>query len=207
MQISARLSNFWDGVKAISFGCCEYNELARLNKETYKSSGNVTPKIAVRLVPFRFPERAMPFRSLYYLAPAPKLLRRIADTFHALQICLDYPNVSIDASQINDSFIHNFENLYSFQTEICISSVCNFCKLLRIIEIIFNNTTAIILQAENLLTKVSDLSVENLHACVAKSMKLRTSGIDQCDSLERLDYRALIKATSDKLKEGSRREL
>lgn len=154
MQISARLSNFWDDVKAISFGCCEYNELARLNRETYKSSGNVTPKIAVRLVSFRFPERAMPFRSLYYLAPAPKLLRRIADTFHALQICLDYPNVSIDASQINDSFIHNFENFYSFQTEICISSVCNFCKLLRIIEIIFNNTTAIILQAENLLTKV-----------------------------------------------------
>lgn len=53
--------------------------------------------------------------------------------------------------------------------------------------------------------EVSDLSVENLHACVANSMKLRTSGIDQCDSLERLDYRSLIKATSDKLKEGNRR--
>lgn len=155
MQISARLSNFWDGVKAISFGCCEYNEeFARLNRETYKSSGNVTPKITVRLVPFRFPERAMPFRSLYYLAPAPKLLRRIVDTFHALQICLDYPNVSIDTSQINDSFIHNFENFYLSQTKTSLSSVCNFCKLLRIIEIIFNNTTAIILQGENLLTKV-----------------------------------------------------
>lgn len=41
-----------------------------------------------------------------------------------------------------------------------------------------------------------------LHTCVAKFKKLRTSGID--DSLERLDYRYLIKATSDKLKEGSR---
>lgn len=82
-----------------------------------------------------------------------------------------------------------------------------FTMLLQIIEIIFNDTTAIILQGENLLRKfmeVGDSSVENLHTCVAKFMKLRASGIDQCDSLERLDYRSLIEATSDKLKEGSR---
>lgn len=99
----------------------------------------------------------MPFRSLYYLAPAPKLLRRIVDTFHALQICLDYPNVSIDTSQINDSFIHNFQNFNLFQTEYLLSVifiVCNDAMLLRIIEIIFDNTTATILQGENLLTKV-----------------------------------------------------
>lgn len=53
--------------------------------------------------------------------------------------------------------------------------------LLKIIEIIFNDTTAIILQGENLLRKfmeVGDSSVENLHTCVAKFMKLRASGIN-----------------------------
>lgn len=106
-------------------------------------------------------------------------------------------------STISKTFIR-FKRKFVYLLSVIFVNYCELLKLFLTIQLQLFCKRKICLRK---FMEVSDLSVENLHACVAKSMKLRTSGIDECDSLERLDYRALIKATSDKLKEGSRREL